>query len=149
MGLGSFYFKLIDREYYKDIPIGLLVLNWIVQRVFRINSDVPFSVHYTSRVNGAKNLKLKGDKPKISIAVSGGCYFSCHTGTISIAEGSIFANNVTIVANNHGLVERSAYISAPVIIGKNCWIGAGAVILPGVRLENNVTIGANGVVTKN
>ena len=36
----------------------------------------------------------------------------------------------------------------PVHIGKNCWIGAGAVILPGVNIGDNSVIGAGGVVTK-
>ena len=148
MGLGNFYYKLIKREYYKDIPIGLLLLNWIVQRVFRINSKVPYSVHYTSRVNGADNLNIIGDKAKVSIAVSGGCYFSCHKGKVTIGENTIFANNVTIVANNHGMKDRNIYVAKDVKIGENCWIGAGAVILPGVNLNDNVTVGANSVVTK-
>ena len=34
-------------------------------------------------------------------------------------------------------------------IGKNRWIGAGVVILPGISIGDNVVIGAGGVVTKN
>ena len=34
-------------------------------------------------------------------------------------------------------------------IGKNWWIGAGVVILPGISIGDNVVIGAGGVVTKN
>jgi len=34
------------------------------------------------------------------------------------------------------------------MIGKNCWIGANAVILPGVQLGNHVIVGAGAVVTK-
>ena len=33
-------------------------------------------------------------------------------------------------------------------IGKNCWIGAGAVIVPGVTIGDNVVVGAGSVVTK-
>ena len=36
----------------------------------------------------------------------------------------------------------------PVRIGRNCWIGAGAIILPGVTIGDNVVIGAGSVVTK-
>ena len=36
----------------------------------------------------------------------------------------------------------------PVKIGKNCWIGAGAVIVPGITVGDNVVIGAGSVVTK-
>lgn len=36
----------------------------------------------------------------------------------------------------------------PVHIGKNCWIGAGAIILPGITVGDNVVIGAGSIVTK-
>lgn len=36
----------------------------------------------------------------------------------------------------------------PVHIGKNCWIGAGVVIVPGITIGDNVVIGAGSVVTK-
>ena len=36
----------------------------------------------------------------------------------------------------------------PVHIGRNCWIGAGAIIMPGVTIGDNVVIGAGSIVTK-
>lgn len=36
----------------------------------------------------------------------------------------------------------------PVHIGRNCWIGAGAVILPNVTIGDNTVIGAGSIVTK-
>ena len=38
--------------------------------------------------------------------------------------------------------------TAPVIIGKNVWIGGGTIILPGVTIDDNTVIGAGSVVTK-
>ena len=33
-------------------------------------------------------------------------------------------------------------------IGKNCWLGAGVIVVPGVTIGNNTVIGAGSVVTK-
>lgn len=38
--------------------------------------------------------------------------------------------------------------TAPVIIGKNVWIGGGAILMPGVTIGDNVVIGAGSVVTR-
>ena len=45
------------------VPTPILITNFIFQRLLRINSSVPFPVHYTSRVIGFKKLKLK--KPMV------------------------------------------------------------------------------------
>ena len=37
----------------------------------------------------------------------------------------------------------------PIKIGKNCWLGAGVIVLPGVSIGDNTVIGAGSVVTKN
>lgn len=145
--IGSIYFKSIKRDYLKHIPFGVVLLNFIFQRVFRVNSKLPHSVHYTSRINGAKNLIYKCNKVKTSLAVSGGCYFSCHSAKITIGANTIFSNNVSIVSANHDINNRDKFNAQEVNIGENCWIGVGAVILPGVTLGDNVVVGANSVVT--
>lgn len=38
--------------------------------------------------------------------------------------------------------------TAPVIIGKDVWIGGGAILMPGVTIGDNVVIGAGSVVTR-
>ena len=40
----------------------------------------------------------------------------------------------------------SEHTTAPIIIGKNCWIGAGAIILKGSKIGNNCTVGAGAVI---
>ena len=46
------------------------------------------------------------------------------------------------------LREQVYQYNAPVHIGRNCWIGAGAVIVPGVSIGDETVIGAGSVVTK-
>jgi len=125
----------------------LLFVNWIFQRVFGINGDIPWSVHFTSRVTNPDKITL-GKGVKKSFAVSSGCYIQGGNGII-IQEGTIFAPGVKIISANHGIEgdNRGWTPSVPIEIGKHCWIGANAIILPGVVLGDNVVVGAGAVVT--
>lgn len=151
MGLGilSTYYKLIRRPYYVRISVGLLLLNWIVQRVFRVNSDVPYSVNYTNKITGWKNCRFEGDVPLTNLCVSGGAYIAVFDGTtLDVGEGTIWACNICIQTANHVPGKLDQYSLGSVKIGRNCWLGQGAVILAGVTLGDNVVVGANSVVTK-
>ena len=60
--------------------------------------------------------------------------------------------NVTIATAGHpvepSLRKKGIQFNKPVHIGDNVWIGAGAMILPGVTVGENTVIGAGSVVTK-
>lgn len=143
------YYRLIGREYYSKINFSQLLLNFIVQRVFRLNSHVPFSLHFTSRFQGFKNMKIEGDKAMISCAASGGCYFTAFEGTtLEIGEGTLFAFNVCMQTGNHNVDSLEQFETASIKIGRNCWFGNGAVVVAGVTLGDHVIVGANSVVTK-
>lgn len=82
-------------------------------------------------------------------AVSGGCYIQGTNG-LEIGKGSIFAWGVKIITANHNLDDfRQWDVCEPVRIGKQCWLGANAVVLPGVQLGDRVIVAAGSVVTKN
>ncbi len=72
---------------------------------------------------------------------------------IYVGDYTMFGPNVTVATAGHpilpGLREKIYQYNAPVHIGRNCWIGAGAVILPGITIGDHVVIGAGSVVTKN
>lgn len=71
---------------------------------------------------------------------------------IEIGDHTMFGPNVTICTGTHPLSpehrEKGLQYNLPVRIGKNCWIGAGAIILPGVMIGDNSVIGAGSIVTK-
>ena len=71
---------------------------------------------------------------------------------IYVGDYTMFGPNVTIATAGHPILPRlrqDAYqYNMPVHIGKNCWIGAGAIVLPGVTIGDNTVIGAGSVVTK-
>lgn len=71
---------------------------------------------------------------------------------IYVGDYTMFGPNVTVATAGHPILpelrEKGYQYNAPVRIGKNCWIGAGAIILPGISIGDNVVIGAGSVVTK-
>ncbi len=72
---------------------------------------------------------------------------------IYVGDYTMFGPNVTVATAGHPILpelrEKGYQYNAPVHIGKNCWIGAGALIMPGITIGDNVVIGAGSVVTKN
>ncbi len=71
---------------------------------------------------------------------------------IYVGDHTMFGPNVTVASAGHPVLpelrEKAYQFNMPVHIGKNCWIGAGAVIVPGVTIGDNTVIGAGSVVTK-
>lgn len=71
---------------------------------------------------------------------------------IYVGDYTMFGPNVTVATAGHPILpelrEKQYQYNAPVHIGRCCWIGAGAIILPGVTIGDNVAVGAGSVVTK-
>lgn len=71
---------------------------------------------------------------------------------IYVGDYTMFGPNVTVATAGHPILpelrEKMYQYNFPVHIGKNCWIGAGVVIVPGIAIGDNVVIGAGSVVTK-
>lgn len=71
---------------------------------------------------------------------------------IYVGSHTMIGPNVTIATAGHPIIpslrEQGIQYNAEVRIGKNCWIGAGVVIVPGVTVGDNTVIGAGSVVTK-
>jgi acetyltransferase-like isoleucine patch superfamily enzyme len=70
-------------------------------------------------------------------------------GGITIDDGVMIGPNVRIVTDNHDFGNRMVLRCKPVHIGRNAWIGAGAIILPGITVGENAVVAAGAVVTKN
>ncbi len=72
---------------------------------------------------------------------------------IYVGDYTLIGPNVTIATAAHpmdaDLRREGLQFNKPVRIGKNCWIGAGAIIVPGVTIGDNTVIGAGSIVTKN
>ncbi len=71
---------------------------------------------------------------------------------IYIGDCTMLGPNVVIATAGHPidpeLRGRGLQYNLPVRIGKNCWLGAGVIVMPGVTIGDNTVIGAGSVVTK-
>ncbi len=71
---------------------------------------------------------------------------------IYVGDYTMFGPNVTVASAGHpiepSLRQKGYQYNMPVKIGRNCWIGGGTVIVPGITIGDNVVVGAGSVVTK-
>jgi acetyltransferase-like isoleucine patch superfamily enzyme len=137
--------RILSKIWTFPIPPGLWIINVVVQNLLDINNDIPWMVHYTSRVMGKISI---GENVWKSFALSGGCYIQGVNGII-IGDNTIFGPGVKIISANHNIINHNQFTkNKPIRIGKKCWLGANCIILPGVELGDNVIIGAGSVVNE-
>lgn len=79
--------------------------------------------------------------------------FTCVDDThIYVGDCTMFGPNVVVATAGHPILpelrEKAYQFNLPVHIGKNCWLGAGVVVLPGVTIGDNTVVGAGSIVTK-
>lgn len=71
---------------------------------------------------------------------------------VYVGDYTMIGPNVTVATAGHPILpelrEKGYQYNASVKIGKNCWIGAGAILVPGVTIGDNTVIGAGSVVTR-
>ena len=71
---------------------------------------------------------------------------------IYVGDATMFGPNVTIATAGHPILpelrEQAYQYNMPVRIGKNCWLGAGVIVMPGVTIGDNTVIGDGSIVTK-
>lgn len=118
---------------------------WYNQKIKGHHRNVYWPVHVTSKVDGYKNIYCGIETCP---GYSSGCYVSAFEGKIYIGDYTQIAPNVGIFSVNHDVYDNRKYIAKDVKIGKYCWLGMGAIILPGVELGDFTIVGAGAIVTK-
>jgi acetyltransferase-like isoleucine patch superfamily enzyme len=114
---------------------------------FSLNKEANFAINFTSIVLKPENIQL-GRAVEKSLLISGNCYFQAING-IRIGDNTIIAPGVKIISSDHDFKNLNNHtLEDPIIIGSQCWIGANAVILPGVSIGNNTIVAAGAIVTK-
>lgn len=138
------YFKFIyeTTDYQNHVNFEF----WFKQKVLNLggNRKAYWPVHWTSQVYDVENILVGVDAYP---GIMKGCYITGRGG-LTIGDYTQIAPNVVIVTANHDLYDSRKHICASVKIGKYCWIGAGAKIMPGVELGDWTVVASGAVVTK-
>lgn len=132
------------------------------QLCFKINHTMPMTEEYNRLVSelfmgniGERSrimpplTVVRGNSVKIgrNVVVMNNSLFMA-AGSITIEDDVMVAANVQLISNNHDLYDHQILTCKPVRLKHNCWIGAGATILPGITVGENAVVAACAVVTK-
>lgn len=84
-----------------------------------------------------------------NVFINFGCTF-LDQGGITLEDGVLIGPGAKILTEYHPEMPelRHSLSVKPVVVRRNAWIGAGAILLPGVMVGENAIVGAGSVVTK-
>ena len=129
----------------REMRAGFYITDLLFRKVLRQNADTTWAIHHTSTIHSPSKIKrgknvYPGDSPGVYINAGNG---------IEIGDYTNIGPNVGLVSGNHDFVNNDRHINtSPIIIGRFCWLGMGAVILPGIKLGDFTIVGAGAIVTK-
>lgn len=129
----------------------------------RLFSGAQFNIKSSARVNFERGVMI-GRNTIITVrenavfsmgemsSLNADCKIACQE-KITIGKNTIFGPNVFVYDHDHVFdydgVKRNEFVTKPVQIGENCWIGAGTIILKGTVIGDRCVIGAGSVVKGN
>ena len=153
--------RAVKRELRTDFR--LMTIDFLVNAV--LGSDlVPRPLRHvgyralgmpTATPNVMPGLRMSGSRKRVSLGrgtfVNRGCFFEA-VGHISVGQDCQVGPEVMILTSHHerngeGLIAKIA-LPRDVVIGDRVWLGARALITPGVTIGDDVAIGAGAVVTR-
>lgn len=110
-------------------------------------------MHIGERVRIKRGLRAR--KP-VNITIGNDVSIGCNVilqahAPIYIGDFTKIAPGVIIVTASHDTSKRDyerTRTTSPVKIGSNCWLGTGAIVLPGVTIGDGTIVGAGSVVVK-
>lgn len=131
-----------------------------LQGLVLLNYNTKLSVCKSSHVTVGKNVVSDGRCVIIvdeaaSVTIGDRCYFNegimiSAKESVTIGSGCQFGPNVKIFDNNHCFDKAHGVLAKHsakgILIGRNCWVAANAVILKGATIGDNCVIGAGCVV---
>ncbi len=165
--------KTITMVIKSAIKFALLNLRLARVNCYNIKSTIHIGVSTIIETDGGSNIFLNEnvsitDFVKITAENNGSVYLghNVYIGDFSIIRAShaeirignncMIAQQVKLISTNHAYKDRNVLmrlqhidqVKKGIVIGNDCWLGAGCTILPGVKIADGAVIGANTVVTK-
>ena len=139
------------KEYFNEVRIGTNHQEKIIQdgnwNVFQIDDKANFVVGSNVICRNFENFRLPSGKLILhdGVFINNSCSFNCME-RIEIGNGTMMGEGVRFYDHDHSYtaekIEKWQWTTAPIRVGRDCWIGSNVTILKGVTIGDNTIIGA-------
>ena len=145
--------KLVSRvrEYLNEVRVGINLQEKIIQdgtwNVFQINNKADLIVGSNVICRNFENFHVSSGKLILhdGVFVNNSCSFNCME-RIEVGNGTMMGEGVRFYDHDHVYtaekIEKWQWTTAPIRVGRDCWIGSNVTILKGVTIGDNTIIGA-------
>ena len=145
--------KLVSRvrEYLNEVRVGINLQEKIIQdgtwNVFQINNKADLIVGSNVICRNFENFHVSSGKLILhdGVFINSSCSFNCME-RIEIEAGTMMGEGVRFYDHDHiytaEKIEKWQWTTAPIRVGRDCWIGSNVTILKGVTIGDNTIIGA-------
>lgn len=145
--------KLVSRvrEYLNEVRVGINLQEKIIQdgtwNVFQINNKADLIVGSNVICRNFEIFHVSSGKLILhdGVFVNNSCSFNCME-RIEIGNGTMMGEGVRFYDHDHVYtaekIEKWQWTTAPIRVGRDCWIGSNVTILKGVTIGDNTIIGA-------
>lgn len=141
-------------QWLSNLPtkFGILLRSFIypffIKMPLRLSKRKIVKIYKNVQITDPFNIEF-GEGSSINI----GCIFLSE-GKIKIGKNVLIAPNCLFTSHQHSfsdnkkLIYEQPIIKSPIRIHDDVWVGAGAIILPGVEIHDGAIVGAGSIVTK-
>ena len=145
--------KLVSRvrEYLNEVRVGINLQEKIIQdgtwNVFQINNKADLIVGRNVICRNFEIFHVSSGKLILhdGVFVNNSCSFNCME-RIEVGNGTMMGEGVRFYDHDHVYtaekIEKWQWTTAPIRVGRDCWIGSNVTILKGVTIGDNTIIGA-------
>ena len=145
--------KLVSRvrEYLNEARVGTNHQEKIIQdgnwNVFQIDDRADLLVGTNVICRNFENFHVSSGKLILhdGVFVNNSCSFNCME-RIEVGNGTMMGEGVRFYDHDHVYtaekIEKWQWTTAPIRVGRDCWIGSNVTILKGVTIGDNTIIGA-------